>query len=198
MLTVTVTTTAAGHARGRPSSPDRRGSRDDRRGQRSEPDCPRGQGVGVGCRLVHRAVRAHAPGALPSFEEGHGCALRKDPWRSRDRRVPLVPTAKAEVADVRGRAGHGEGRGPPAHRCRPADVGGRAHRGTWPRPTPASLHDGPRRWRQHDAAKAAAAEHIEAAVADVSSRVAELATGRRPDPAAVTGIVSSLMAGGVK
>jgi F-type H+-transporting ATPase subunit b len=49
-----------------------------------------------------------------------------------------------------------------------------------------------------DAARAAAEEHVQAAVADVSSRAAELATGRRPDAAAVTGIVSSLMAGGVK
>jgi F-type H+-transporting ATPase subunit b len=49
-----------------------------------------------------------------------------------------------------------------------------------------------------DAAKTAAAEHVQAAVADVSSRVAELATGRRPDPAAVTGIVSELMTGGAK
>jgi F-type H+-transporting ATPase subunit b len=49
-----------------------------------------------------------------------------------------------------------------------------------------------------EVARAAAAEHIEAAVADVSSRVTELATGRRPDPAAVSGIVSNLMAGGVK
>ena len=49
-----------------------------------------------------------------------------------------------------------------------------------------------------DVAKAAAAEHIQAAVADVSSRVAELATGRRPDAAAVTGIVTALMAGGAK
>ena len=48
----------------------------------------------------------------------------------------------------------------------------------------------------NDAARAAAEEHIQAAVADVSSRAAELATGRRPDPAEVTGIVSSLMAGG--
>jgi F-type H+-transporting ATPase subunit b len=47
-----------------------------------------------------------------------------------------------------------------------------------------------------DVAKAAAAEHIHAAVADVSSRAAELATGHRPDAAAVTGIVSSLMAAG--
>jgi F-type H+-transporting ATPase subunit b len=47
-----------------------------------------------------------------------------------------------------------------------------------------------------DAARAAAAQHIEEAVADVSSRAAELATGRRPDAAAVSGIVSSLMAGG--
>ena len=47
-----------------------------------------------------------------------------------------------------------------------------------------------------EAARAAAAQHIEEAVADVSSRAAELATGRRPDPAAVSGIVSSLMAGG--
>jgi len=47
-----------------------------------------------------------------------------------------------------------------------------------------------------EAARAAAAPHIEEAVADVSSRAAELATGRRPDPAAVSGIVSSLMAGG--
>jgi len=47
-----------------------------------------------------------------------------------------------------------------------------------------------------DAARTAAAQHISEAVVDVSSRVAELATGRRPDAAAVTGIVSSLMAGG--
>ena len=47
-----------------------------------------------------------------------------------------------------------------------------------------------------DAARAAASQHIEEAVADVSSRAAELATGRRPDAAAVSGIVSSLMAGG--
>ena len=49
-----------------------------------------------------------------------------------------------------------------------------------------------------DVAKAAAAEHVQAAVADVSSRVAELATGRRPDAAAVNGIVTALMAGGGK
>jgi F-type H+-transporting ATPase subunit b len=49
-----------------------------------------------------------------------------------------------------------------------------------------------------EVARAAAAEHIHAAVADVSSRAAELATGHRPDAAAVTGIVSSLMAGGAK
>ena len=48
-----------------------------------------------------------------------------------------------------------------------------------------------------DSAKAAAADQIQAAVADVSSRVTELATGRRPDPAAVTSVVASLMAGGV-
>jgi F-type H+-transporting ATPase subunit b len=49
-----------------------------------------------------------------------------------------------------------------------------------------------------DAAKAAAAEHIEAAVVDVSSRVTELATGRRPDAAQVSTIVSALRAGGAK
>jgi F-type H+-transporting ATPase subunit b len=47
-----------------------------------------------------------------------------------------------------------------------------------------------------DAARAAASEHIQQAVADVSSRAAELATGRRPDLAKVNGIVTSLMAGG--
>ena len=47
-----------------------------------------------------------------------------------------------------------------------------------------------------EAARAAAAPHIHEAVADVSSRAAELATGRRPDPATVTNIVASLMAGG--
>jgi F-type H+-transporting ATPase subunit b len=47
-----------------------------------------------------------------------------------------------------------------------------------------------------EAARAAASEQIGVAVADVSSRVSELATGRRPDPAAVNGIVSTLMAGG--
>src|SRR5262249_5252953 len=46
------------------------------------------------------------------------------------------------------------------------------------------------------AARAAASQHIEEAVADVSSRAAELATGRRPDATVVTGIVSALMAGG--
>ncbi|MEP7045213.1 MAG: ATP synthase F0 subunit B [Ilumatobacteraceae bacterium] len=49
-----------------------------------------------------------------------------------------------------------------------------------------------------EAAKAAAATHIGDAVADVSTRVAELATGHRPDPGAVSEIVSSLMAGGNK
>ncbi|MBK5331865.1 MAG: hypothetical protein JJD93_07835 [Ilumatobacteraceae bacterium] len=47
-----------------------------------------------------------------------------------------------------------------------------------------------------EAARAAAAGQIQVAVADVSSRVTELATGRRPDPAAVTSVVASLMAGG--
>jgi hypothetical protein len=51
---------------------------------------------------------------------------------------------------------------------------------------------------QADSARAAASQHIEEAVADVSSRVTELATGRRPDAAAVTTIVSALMAGGAK
>ena len=49
-----------------------------------------------------------------------------------------------------------------------------------------------------EAARAAAAEHVQAAVADVSSRAAELATGRKPAPAAVSGVVASLMAGGSK
>jgi F-type H+-transporting ATPase subunit b len=49
-----------------------------------------------------------------------------------------------------------------------------------------------------DAAKTAAAEHIGAAVVDVSSRVTELATGRRPDAAQVSTIVSALMDRGVK
>jgi F-type H+-transporting ATPase subunit b len=49
-----------------------------------------------------------------------------------------------------------------------------------------------------DAARAAAEQHVQEAVADVSSRAAELATGRRPDADAVTSIVSSLMAGGAR
>ncbi len=49
-----------------------------------------------------------------------------------------------------------------------------------------------------EAARAAAAEHVQAAVADVSSRAAELATGRKPQASAVSGIVASLMAGGSK
>jgi F-type H+-transporting ATPase subunit b len=49
-----------------------------------------------------------------------------------------------------------------------------------------------------EAARAAAEQHVQEAVADVSSRAAELATGRRPDPAAVNRIVSELMAGGAK
>jgi F-type H+-transporting ATPase subunit b len=47
-----------------------------------------------------------------------------------------------------------------------------------------------------DAARPAAAEHIQEAVADVSSRAAELATGHRPDATAVTQIVSGLMSAG--
>ena len=49
-----------------------------------------------------------------------------------------------------------------------------------------------------EAARAAAEGQIQTAVADVSSLVSELAIGRRPDPAAVTGIVTTLMAGGVQ
>jgi F-type H+-transporting ATPase subunit b len=49
-----------------------------------------------------------------------------------------------------------------------------------------------------EAAKAAAAGHIQAAVADVSSRAVELATGRRPDESAVIDVVSALMTGGAK
>jgi len=49
-----------------------------------------------------------------------------------------------------------------------------------------------------DAARAAAEQHVQEAVADVSSRAAELATGRRPDAATVDRIVSELMAGGAK
>ena len=47
-----------------------------------------------------------------------------------------------------------------------------------------------------EAARVAVAGHIQSAVADVSSRAAELATGRRPDATTVDGIVASLMAGG--
>jgi F-type H+-transporting ATPase subunit b len=49
-----------------------------------------------------------------------------------------------------------------------------------------------------EAARAAAEQHVQAAVADVSSRAAELATGRRPDAATVDGIVATLMSGGAK
>ena len=49
-----------------------------------------------------------------------------------------------------------------------------------------------------EAARAAAEQHVQEAVADVSSRAAELATGRRPDAATVNRIVSELMAGGAK
>jgi F-type H+-transporting ATPase subunit b len=49
-----------------------------------------------------------------------------------------------------------------------------------------------------EAARAAAATHIESAVADVSSRIAELAVGRRPDPALVGRVVSELMAGAAR
>ncbi|TPW10066.1 MAG: hypothetical protein FD127_3917, partial [Acidimicrobiaceae bacterium] len=45
-------------------------------------------------------------------------------------------------------------------------------------------------------AKAAAAPHVHAAVADVSGRAAELATGRKPEAAMVDSVVSSLMGAG--
>ncbi len=48
------------------------------------------------------------------------------------------------------------------------------------------------------AARAAAEQHVQAAVTDVSSHAAELATGHKPTAAAVSGIVSELMAGGAK
>ena len=48
----------------------------------------------------------------------------------------------------------------------------------------------------NDAAKAAAAPHVHAAVADVSGRAAELATGRKPAAAMVDSVVSSLMGAG--
>lgn len=45
----------------------------------------------------------------------------------------------------------------------------------------------------NDAAKAAASHHIRAAVADVSGRAAELATGRRPGADVIDSVVTSLM-----
>jgi F-type H+-transporting ATPase subunit b len=45
----------------------------------------------------------------------------------------------------------------------------------------------------NDAARAAAAPHVHAAVADVSGRAAELATGRKPEAAMVESVVTSLM-----
>ncbi len=46
-----------------------------------------------------------------------------------------------------------------------------------------------------ESARAAAAEHVDAAVADVSGRIVELATGRRPDPEVVSRVVSELTVG---
>ncbi len=48
----------------------------------------------------------------------------------------------------------------------------------------------------NEAAKAAAAPHIKEAVADVSGRAAELATGRKPDAAMVNSVVTSLIGAG--
>lgn len=45
----------------------------------------------------------------------------------------------------------------------------------------------------NDAAKAAASHHIRAAVAEVSGRAAELATGRRPGDDVINNVVTSLM-----
>jgi hypothetical protein len=47
-----------------------------------------------------------------------------------------------------------------------------------------------------EAARAAAEQHVQEAVADVAARAAELAIGRRPDPAQVNAAVAALMAGG--
>ena len=49
-----------------------------------------------------------------------------------------------------------------------------------------------------EAARAAASEHVDAAVADVASRIAELATGRKPDPAVVNRVVSELTVGAAR
>ena len=195
MLTVTVTTTAAGHSVVVNLPQSHVAAAADHRGRRSEPDRPRSQRVGVGRRLVHRAVRAHAPRALPPFEEGDGCPLRKDPRRSRDRRADSR-RSQGRSCRVRGGAGDGQGRGSPANRRRPPV--------TLEDERTAALAEANARIAARraeamaatEAARAAAAEHIQAAVVDVSSRVTELATGRRPDAAAVTSIVSSLMAGG--
>ncbi len=45
----------------------------------------------------------------------------------------------------------------------------------------------------NEAARAAAAEHIKAAVVDVSGRAVELATGRKPNESMVDDVVTSLM-----
>jgi F-type H+-transporting ATPase subunit b len=45
----------------------------------------------------------------------------------------------------------------------------------------------------NEAARAAASQHIREAVVDVSGRAAELATGRRPAPAVVEQVVTTLM-----
>jgi F-type H+-transporting ATPase subunit b len=49
-----------------------------------------------------------------------------------------------------------------------------------------------------EAARAAAADQVEVAVVEVSSQIAELAIGRRPDPEKVKEVVSSMMSVGAR
>ena len=126
---------------------------------------------------------------FPQAEAGHGCSLRQDPRRPRDRRCH-PRRRQGRGGRVRSGAGRGQGRS----RANESTPLARRWRTSAPRrstkPTPESPPAAPRPRHAPKPPEQRPRAHIHAAVADVSSRAAELATGRRPDADTVTGIVA--------
>ena len=150
---------------------------------------------GVGAFLVFLlAMRLFL---VPKMRRGHGRPLRQDPRRSRARRRRSAPARKARSPSTRRRW-------PPfAAEARP---GSRPPRRTLEAERTARLADANaahrraaqrRRGRGGGRPGRRRAAQVEAAVVDVASRAAELATGQRPDDATVRRIAGEVLGAGV-
>ena len=135
----------------------------------------------VGRRRVHRAGRPHAVLALPRRQEGHGRPVREHPVTGTSRPTHARAAARAEVAEYESALATVKAEAHERVDAARHDARGRAHRT-------------PRRGQRRDRRQARSSRRrgrgrtrrppkptSPPAVADVTTRTVELATGKVPD-----------------